>query len=99
MTLPDLAARRERARHLLVLATPGLWPVYPFLPVTRRTGGAAECGLLFDAKGVAGVCGYSATVFLANLFARPGTLPAFLALPRQVFDTPDEVYAAGWRVD
>ena len=100
MPLPDLAARRERARHLLYFATPRLWPAYPFLPVVHRAGPAdGICGLLFDAKGLYGLFGYSATVFLANLFSRPLTLPALLALPKQVFDTAEEVYTAGWRVD
>jgi hypothetical protein len=94
-----LAARRERARHLLFFSTPGLWPAWPFLPVARRAAGGVALGLLFDAKGLYGLYGYSATVFLTNLFDRPHRLSEFLALPRCVFDTPDEVYAAGWRVD
>src|SRR5438105_9224382 len=100
MPLPDLAARRERARHLLYFAAPRLWPAYPFLPVTRSAGPAGgACGLLFDAEGLYGLYGYSATVFLTNLFARPRALLAFLALPKCVYDTAEEVYAAGWRTD
>jgi len=100
MTPNVLAARRERARQLAYLSTPALWPVYPFLPVVRRPpGGEVECGLLVDVRGVFGVCGYSAAVFRVNLLARPATLRALLALPRLVYDSADEVYAAGWRVD
>lgn len=100
MAFPDLAARRARARHLAYFTTPRLWPAYPFLPVARSAGPAdGLCGLLFDAVGAAGLYGYSAAVFLANLFELPPTADEFLALPRLVYDTPDEVYAAGWRVD
>src|SRR5687768_9523507 len=100
MPLPTLTARRERARHLLVLSTPSIWPAYPFLPVARAAGPAdGACGLLLDAKGLFGLYGYSAAVFLTNLFDRPRTLAGFLALPKLVFDTAEEVYAAGWRVD
>ena len=28
-----------------------------------------------------------------------GLLCDFLALPKEVFDSPEEVYSAGWRVD
>jgi hypothetical protein len=82
------------------LAGPDRWPAWPFLPlVRRRPGQADECGLLYDARGAAGLTGLSATVFRANLFELPPTLTAFLALPRETHDTPEEVYDAGWRVD
>jgi hypothetical protein len=47
---------------------------------------------------LSGVYGYSATVFRANVFCLPAH-DALLTLPREVFDTAEEVYAAGWRVD
>ena len=50
-------------------------------------------------EGLYGLYGYSATVFLTNLFARPLALPAFLAPPKLVFDTAEEVFAGGWRID
>jgi len=83
----------------VLLSTPGLWPAYPFLPVVRRTTAADECGLLADLAGLFGLYGYGPTVFLANLFALPTTLAGLLALPRRAFDSSDEVYDAGWRVD
>jgi hypothetical protein len=98
MTPTQLAARRERERHLLYLSSPHLWPVYPFLPVIRCAGELAF-GLLCDVKGVYGLYGYGSTVFLTNLNVLPQTLPEFLALPKRVFDSSEEVYAAGWRVD
>jgi len=98
MPLPTLAERRARLRHLVVLREPRLWPLWPFLPVVRRAAGAAACGLLYDARRLAGVYGFSATVFLTTLVPLPPTQGDLLALPREVYDTADEVYAAGWRV-
>jgi hypothetical protein len=43
--------------------------------------------------------GYSATVFLTNLFILPATEEAFLKLPKESFDTAEEMAAAGWVVD
>ncbi len=97
---PTTAAPNERARNLLFLATPALWPAWPFLPLVRRLPGREEeCGLLYDVLHLSGRTGYSASVFLVNLFALPATEEEFLALPRETFDSPEEVYAAGWRVD
>ena len=96
---PSATGRAVPARDLLFVATPALWPGWPFLPVVRRAAGAEELGVLFDARGVYGLTGYSATVFLANLFALPRFLDEFLSLPREVFDTGEELVRAGWRVD
>lgn len=96
----NLAARRERLRHVLFMTNPALWSTYPFLPVVRRTtDGEQECGVMFDAKGLYDLYGFGSTVFITNLFTLPRTLSEFLALPRCVFDTADEVFDAGWRVD
>ena len=89
-----------RARHLLVLTTPALWPAWPFLPVVRRRPGRADdLGVVFDPPGAGGRAGGPVTVYRANLFALPPTLAAFLALPRESYPGPDEVVAAGWAVD
>ena len=91
---------RIRERAVLFLTTPALWPSWPFLPVVRRHPGREEdLGVVFDARGAAGLTGYSATVFRTNLFALPHTLAEFLALPKEVFDSAEEVFEAGWRVD
>lgn len=86
-------------RHRLVVATPVAWPVWPFLPVVRRGRGTEELGVLFDAMGSLRLPGHSATVWLTNLFTLPPSLAELLALPKEVFDTPEELVAAGWRVD
>ena len=96
---PHAAGRAERARHLLFLTTPALWSAWPFLPMVRRARGAEELGVLFDARGACGLCGYSATVFRTSLFGLPATLAEFLALPREAYDAAEEVIEAGWRVD
>ena len=87
-----------RARTLLFLSCPALWPNWPFLPVVRRTRGTEELGVVFDAR-TARLTGYSAAVFKTNLFLLPPDLAAFLALPREVFDTAEELTDAGWLVD
>ncbi len=89
----------ESQRHLLFLSTPQLWPCWPFLPLVRRTKGIEEQGLLFDVFHTSGLSGFSATVFLCNLFEIPSTQTEFLSLPKEVHDTPLELYEAGWRVD
>jgi hypothetical protein len=89
----------DPARHLLFVTTPALWPAYPFLPVVRRTRGPEELGVVADLLGLYGLTGYSATVFLTNVFCLPRTLDQFLALPKEVYDSGDERVANGWRVD
>ena len=89
----------DLARHVLFVTTPALWPGWPFLPIVRRDRGADELGVLFDAFGVCGRTGLSATVFRCNLFDLPPTLDQLFALPRETFDTGDELIRAGWRVD
>jgi hypothetical protein len=86
-------------RDRLFVSSPALWPVWPFLPVVRAGPGGEECGLLYDALHAAGRAGFSATVFLCNLFELPPTAAEFLASPRKVYDTVGELLADGWRVD
>ena len=89
-----------RHRNLLFFTTPELWGCWPFLPLVRRTPGREEeCGLLCDVLGLGGPTGFAATVISCNLFLVPPGLDELLALPREVFDLPEEVFAAGWRVD
>ena len=56
-------------------------------------------GVVFDARSVCGRTGFSACVFLTNLFALPPTLDEFFAIPREAFDSADELFDGGWRVD
>jgi hypothetical protein len=55
--------------------------------------------VLFDALGVCGLTGYSATVLRTNLFALPPTVAELLALPREAYDAAEELVGGGWRVD
>jgi hypothetical protein len=89
-----------RLRNLFFMRDPRLWEVWPFLPVMRRRPGVEEeCGVLYDAKGKSGTLGYSCTVFLENLFLLPRTEAEILKLPHETYDTPEEVFDAGWTVD
>jgi hypothetical protein len=67
--------------------------------VRLSANGETECGVLYDCWSVARRGGYRATVFLTNIFLLPRTEEEFLALPKETFDTPEEVAGAGWRVD
>ena len=100
MTPLPKATCPERARNVLFMTTPRLWSLWPFLPLMRRRPGAAEeCGLLYDALHRSGAAGFSAAVIECNLFQLPPTEEELLALPRGVYDRPEEIIAAGWRVD
>jgi len=99
-TVNDLNNLSEQERNLLFLSTPTLWGFWPFLPlVRRRADQEEEQGILYDALHSSNTPGFSATVFLVNVFLLPATEEELLTQPREVFDNPDEIYAAQWRVD
>jgi hypothetical protein len=88
------------ARDHFFFLRPDLWPDWPFLPVVRRRpGGEQDLGLLYDFAHTSGRTGYSCTIFLCNYFLRPDAEGGLLALPKETFDTWDEVSRAGWSVD
>lgn len=89
---------RARARTVFFLSNPALWPHWPFLPVVRRCNGREELGVVFDAR-AAQMTGFSATVVFCNLFLLPPEFDQFLALPKEVFDSAEELAEAGWGVD
>jgi hypothetical protein len=92
--------RKGGQRDLYVLTHPDRWTLWPFLPLVRRhPHDTFDCGVLYDFANTSGRLGYSATVFLTNVLLLPGTEEEFLKLPKEVFDTPEEVLAAGWTVD
>jgi hypothetical protein len=100
MSPPTPTAGALRLRNLTFFRDPQLWPQWPFLPVMRRRPGVEEeYGVLYDACGSSGKFGYACTIFLANYFLLPSTEEEFLALPRETYDTPEEVADAGWTVD
>lgn len=95
-------ALRSHERDLHFFTNPKLWPVWPILPLIRRRPGNPadpELGVLYDAAGHAGIYGYSATVFLINLYCVPSDSTRLLAKPHYNYDTPEEMAAAGWTVD
>src|SRR4051794_39784411 len=99
MTAPA-SPRPATERDLFFMTSPALWDAWPMLPVVRRhADGNYDCGLMYDTRGAPQLAGLMATVWLSNLFLIPRTLEEFLALPKETYDTFDEVVAAGWRVD
>ena len=88
----------SRDRTVLFAANPALWPAWPFLPVVRRSRGREELGVVFDSR-AAGLTGFSAAVMICNLFSLPASFDEFLALPKEVFDSAEELSQAGWQVD
>lgn len=101
MDPPSRRREAARLRDLIYFRSPRLWRTWPFLPVVRPApdGNGQQCGVLYDARGMSGTYGYSATIFIANLFLLPPTEAEFLALPRIVYDTADEIADAGWTLD
>jgi hypothetical protein len=100
MPLPNPGPGGNRPRDLYYFAHPELWLAWPFLPLSRRRAdGDLALGVLCDLRSLSGRTGYSATVFLTNLFYVPRTEAELLALPKEVYDSPEEIAAAGWVVD
>ena len=100
MTTLRTPGETARSRTLHFLAHRELWPHWPFLPVVRRRPDHdEELGVVFDARSVCGLTGYSAAVSLCNVFDLPPAVDEFLALPRETFDSAGELASAGWRVD
>jgi hypothetical protein len=95
------AMTQSRQRNLAMMSAPARWPLYPFLPLRRLRNGdtGADLGILYDAWGLHRTPGFSATVFLCNVVTVPPTEERLFAEPREVFDTFDELFDAGWRVD
>jgi hypothetical protein len=91
----------SRQRDLVMFQNPRLWRCWPYLPVIRPlpNGPGQQLGVLYDALGACGRYGFSATVFLANLFFLPSNEEQFFALPKLIYDTPEELADAGWTVD
>ena len=101
MNLTLVYPRRATARDFLFFTNPCLWKQYPFLPLIRRAGEPSEMqlGVLYDARGVSGIYGFSCAVFLVNIFILPKREAKLLNGPRLVYDTFDELADAGWVVD
>jgi hypothetical protein len=100
VTTPTLGPRQGGSRDVYFFSHPERWDLWPFLPVVRRhPGGEMDYGVLYDFVHTSGRLGYSSTVFLTNIFLLPDTEEAFLTLPKEVYDRPEEMAAAGWVVD
>jgi hypothetical protein len=88
------------ARVHFFFRNPSRWATWPYLPVVRRgPGGENDLGVLYGFAHTSGRTGYQATVFFCNLFLPPGAEDGLPALPREVFDTFEELSAVGWAID
>jgi hypothetical protein len=88
------------ARDHFFFRTPSLWKTWPYLPVVRhKADDETDLGVLYDFAHTSGLTGYKATVFICNIFLLPETEEELLALPKEIFDTFEEMSAAGWAVD
>lgn len=96
--VPNHQDPRKRTLHFLT--HPEEWPHWPFLPLIRRhSSGDFTLGVVYDALHASNLPGYSCTVFLTSLYLLPATESDFLALPKETYDVPEEVFAAGWVLD
>ena len=96
-----LSPAQRRLRDLVLFRSPALWRYWPYLPVLRRhpSGDGQELGVLYDARRASGRYGFSATVFVTNLFLVPAREEALFALPRYIYDTVEEMIDDGWTAD
>ena len=93
-------AQKATTRDLLFLGNPRLWPTWPYLAVVRRrTKEKWDYGVVYDAFGRSGRTGISSTELLTNFFEMPDNEEELLAMPKEVFDTVEELAASGWTVD
>jgi hypothetical protein len=99
--MSSLSPALRRLRDRVLFRTPTLWRFWPYLPVLRAhpSGEGQELGVLYDARRASGRYGFSATVFITNVFQLPPTEEALFALPRHVYDTTEELIEAGWTAD
>jgi hypothetical protein len=89
-----------RHRNLLFLRHPERWPLWPHLPLVKRSPpGTASLGVVADARGVPGREEYAWDRFLANVVPMPTAFAELLELPREHDRSPEALDDAGWHVD
>jgi hypothetical protein len=83
---------QEAAR---VMGLPQKWPSWPYLPLTR----GRQVGVMIDFFHWKNweITGYGATAFLVPFFMLPDTPAETVELPKEVFDTVEEMIESGWR--
>jgi hypothetical protein len=97
---PAPEADALRRRNLVFLHNPYFWPLWPLLPLVRRTPpGVETLGVLVDVKGFFGRDEDPWHVFLDNVLRIPMTLSELAASPGESFPSAEELFASGWRVD
>ena len=85
--------------HKSMMAHPWRWPCRPLLPlVRRRPDGGLDLGVLVEGL-TSQEPRLGTTVFCTNLLCFPMSEEQWQSLPKEAFDSLDDVLAAGWRVD
>jgi len=87
--------RREVEHEVAMMQTPDAWPAWPVLPFKRMVNvdGAfsdLECGFIVEQPPKDAKVLYIGTIFEVNMLSK---------LPQKRYETFDEIYADGWRVD
>ena len=82
----------EQERQEMFLHHPDLWPIWPILPLKNPERGSltAPDGLGFIHGDP--TPGYPIRVLIGSYFIAGEK-------PIEMFDTPDDLWAAGWRID
>ena len=95
--MPKTLTHQQMATNRVAL--PQTWPSWPILAMVRETDDDFDVGFMYDLFHHVDIAGYSATVFVHNALDVPTHLGAILALPKEIYDTPEEIVTAGWRPD
>lgn len=83
---------------LKMMASPNKWPVHPLLPVKRhrKGGGFPECGVMVT---IASERFKVFRIAMYKLEGRSWSAAELCELPHEVYNSFEEIVAAGWMVD
>jgi len=79
-------------RDVSMIKDPNMWPRWPALPMKKLLGRQIKCGYIIDD-------GKKPDIIIGSIFDIPRDPILLKALPREEYDSAEEVSADGWRVD